>query len=240
VILFSLGDAETFVTDPTTVEDQKSLPILGSEDFRLRPLRPGDEAALLEYLSQPGVIEHTSIPAPTLESLTASVQRDITAYAKSTSFRFAVAASDDRLIGICGFNSWSPAHRHAELAYELAPQYWGQGVMRRAVVAVLTWGFSELGLNRVHAFVMTSNHRSIRLLERCAFRVKARCGSTASLAANRKTFTSTLCSHKTSPAPRAARRLTRRCSEPLAALMRSFLMTSTVQFQSTLALASGR
>ena len=138
------------MTDTTTVEDQKSLPILGSEDFRLRPLRLGDEAALLEYLSQPEVIEHTSIPAPTLESLTASVQRDITAYAKSTSFRFAVAASDDRLIGICGFNSWSPAHRHAELAYELAPQYWGQGVMRRAVVAMLTWGFSELGLNRVH------------------------------------------------------------------------------------------
>ena len=157
------------MTDTTTVEDHKSLPILGSEDFRLRPLRLGDEAALLEYLSQPGVIEHTSIPAPTLESLTASVQRDITAYAKSTSFRFAVAASDDRLIGICGFNSWSPAHRHAELAYDLAPQYWGQGVMRRAVVAMLTWGFSELGLNRVHAFVMTSNHRSIRLLERCGF-----------------------------------------------------------------------
>ena len=157
------------MTDPTTVEDQNSLPILGSEEFRLRPLRLGDEAALLEYLSQPGVIEHTSIPAPTLETLRESVQRDITAYAKKTSFRFAVAALDDRLIGICGFNSWSPAHRHAELAYDLAPQYWGQGVMGRAVVAMLTWGFSELGLNRVQAFVMISNHRSIGLLERCGF-----------------------------------------------------------------------
>jgi RimJ/RimL family protein N-acetyltransferase len=27
----------------------------------------------------------------------------------------------------------------------------------------------ELGLNRVHAFVMTSNQRSIRLLDRCGF-----------------------------------------------------------------------
>jgi ribosomal-protein-alanine N-acetyltransferase len=97
------------------------------------------------------------------------VRRDITAYAKGTSFRFAIAASDDRLIGICGFNNWSPAHRHAELAYELAPQYWGQDVMRRAVLATLTWGFSALGLNRIHAFVMTSNRRSIRLLERCGF-----------------------------------------------------------------------
>lgn len=143
--------------------------MLELEDFRLRPIQLGDEGAFLDYLSQPEVIEHTSIPAPTLESLAASVQRDIAGYANSTSFCFAVAAADDRAIGICGFNSWSPDHRHAELAYELAPHYWRQGVMRRAVEAVLSWGFSELGLNRVHAFVMTSNQASIRLLERCGF-----------------------------------------------------------------------
>ena len=143
--------------------------IVGSEEFRLRPQRPGDEAALFDYLSQPEVIEHTSIPVPTLESLAASVQRDIAPYATRTSFRFAVAAADDRLIGMCGFNSWSPDHRHAELGYELAPQYWGQGVMRRAVEAMLAWGFAELRLNRVHAFVMVSNQPSIRLLERCGF-----------------------------------------------------------------------
>ena len=97
------------------------------------------------------------------------MRRDITGYAERTSFRFALAAADDRLIGVCGFNSWSSDHRHAELGYDLASQYWGQGVMRRAVVATLSWGFAELDLNRVHAFVMTSNDRSMRLLERCGF-----------------------------------------------------------------------
>ena len=150
-------------------EDTKSLPALTFEDFRFRPQRLGDETALLEYLSQPEVIEHTSIPVPTLESLTTNVQRDIADYATRTAFRFAIAASKDRLIGVCGFNGWSPVHRRAELAYELAPQYWGRGVMRTAVAAVLTWGFLELGLNRIHAFVTTSNERSIRLLERCGF-----------------------------------------------------------------------
>jgi RimJ/RimL family protein N-acetyltransferase len=101
--------------------------------------------------------------------LTASVARDIAAYAERTSFRLALADSEDRLIGICGFNSWSPQHRHAELAYELAPRYWGRGYMRNAVLAVLRWGFAELALNRVHAFVMTTNARSIRLLEQCGF-----------------------------------------------------------------------
>jgi RimJ/RimL family protein N-acetyltransferase len=158
-----------FVTDTTTAADLKSLPILESEHFHLRPLRIGDETALLRYLSQPAVIEHTSIPAPTLESVTAWMHGEIAASANRTAFSFAVAASDDCLIGICGFNSWSPDHRHAELGYHIAPEYWGRGLMLRAVVAILTWGFSDLGLNRVHAVVMISNHRSIRLLERCGF-----------------------------------------------------------------------
>lgn len=140
-----------------------------NEDFHLRPLRPGDETAIFEYLSNPVVIEHTSIPVVTLESLAAFVRREIAAFAERSSFRFALADAGDRLIGVCGFNSWSPDHRHAELAYELAPQYWGRGLMRRAVMAVLAWGFAELHLNRVHAFVMTSNARSIALLERCGF-----------------------------------------------------------------------
>jgi len=41
--------------------------------------------------------------------------------------------------------------------------------MRAAVLVLLRWGFSELNLNRVHAFVMTTNTRSIQLLDRCGF-----------------------------------------------------------------------
>jgi ribosomal-protein-alanine N-acetyltransferase len=41
--------------------------------------------------------------------------------------------------------------------------------MRAAVLMLLRWGFSELNLNRVHAFVMTTHARSIQLLERCGF-----------------------------------------------------------------------
>jgi ribosomal-protein-alanine N-acetyltransferase len=41
--------------------------------------------------------------------------------------------------------------------------------MRAAVLMLLRWGFSELNLNRVHAFVMTTNARSMQLLERCGF-----------------------------------------------------------------------
>ena len=148
----------------------KNPPLFDLGDLRLRPLRLGDELRLAEYLGDPLVTEHTSIPPVTLESLAAAVRRDIAAYTEGTSCRLALARSeDDALIGMCGFNSWSLVHRHAELAYELAPAYWGRGYMRRAVEAVLDWAFHSVALNRVHAFVMTSNVRSIGLLERCRF-----------------------------------------------------------------------
>jgi ribosomal-protein-alanine N-acetyltransferase len=157
------------MTDPATAAEQSAPAFLAVGELHLRPLRAGDELARLDYLSNPAVLEHTSIPTPTLESVTAWVRRDIAAFSERTSFRLALADANDRLIGMCSFNSWSPAHRHAELAYELAPQYWGRGHMRRAVAALLHWGFTGLGLNRVHAFVMTTNQRSIGLLERSGF-----------------------------------------------------------------------
>jgi RimJ/RimL family protein N-acetyltransferase len=157
------------MNSPAATQKEKIPPLLQAGDLHLRPLRQGDEHALLQYLSDPAVLEHTSIPVPTLQSLEASIARDIAAYEARTSFRLALAGPDDRLIGMCGFNNWSPLHQHAELAYELAPRYWGRGYMRNAVLSVLQWGFADLALNRVHAFVMTTNARSIRLLERCGF-----------------------------------------------------------------------
>jgi RimJ/RimL family protein N-acetyltransferase len=41
--------------------------------------------------------------------------------------------------------------------------------MVRAVEAVLRWAFAELRLQRVQAVVMTTNHPSIKVLERCGF-----------------------------------------------------------------------
>ena len=148
---------------------EKSPPVFDLGDLRLRPLRAGDELYLAAYLGDPLVTEHTSIPPVTADSLAAAVRRDIAAYAGGTSCRLALAKSDDELIGICGFNNWSLVHGHAELAYDLAPAYWGRGYMRRAVEALLAWAFNSVALNRVHAFVMTSNLRSIGLLERCGF-----------------------------------------------------------------------
>ena len=147
-----------------------SIPLSGSSDgLRLRPLRREDAAAWHSWLADPRVIEHTSYPQIDLAFVEAMVARQLDGYATGTSRRWAIADEADRLIGTCGYSNWSLPHAHAELVYDLAPAYWGRGVMRAAIGDVLTWAFETAQFNRVHAFVMTTNTPSIAVLKRSGF-----------------------------------------------------------------------
>ena len=145
-------------------------PRLELGEWRLRGLRVEDAAAWLGYLREPAVTEHTSWPAVDAALVEGLVRRSIAGYGERTSCRCAIAqASEDRLIGTCGFSTWSDAHASAELVYDLDPTWWGRGVVRRAAGALVEWGFSA-GLCRIQAVVMPSNHRSVRVLESLGFR----------------------------------------------------------------------
>ena len=156
------------VTIPS-VQDVAVPPSWDLGEFRLRPLRLTDAPAFHAYLAEPRVIEHTSFPELALAAVEAMISRQLQGYADATSCRWALADADDRLIGTCGFTNWSLPHAHAELAYDLAPAFWGRGLMRAAAEQVLSWAFDTAGFNRVHSFVMTSNAPSIGLLERLGF-----------------------------------------------------------------------
>lgn len=136
----------------------------------MRPLRDADAVALYDYLRDPAVTERTSYPAVTMPMVEAMIERSSSRWAAGEPSRWGIALQhDDGLIGTCGFNDWSEAHRRAELAFDLAPAHWGKGLMRRAVVAALDWIFQGDQALRVHAYVRVDNGRSTQLLERAGF-----------------------------------------------------------------------
>ena len=145
-------------------------PILSLGDFRLRPLRAGDAVPWSTDLSDARVTLHTSWGSTDLATIDAVVRRLRADYATKASWRWAIAReADDALVGVCGFSTWSTVHRAAEIVYDLSPDYWSRGIVTRAVQAVLDWGFSAAGLNRVQAVVLPSNGPSIAVLNRCGF-----------------------------------------------------------------------
>src|SRR5688572_15495833 len=139
-------------------------PRLAVGEHVLRPFRSDDAAAWCAYLTDPRVTEHTSWPSITPELITGVVAKTIADYGRRESLRWAlVRGDDDKLIGSCGYNRWAAEQGTAELAYDLAPAYWGLGLMSGAVRAAVAWALGAGSLNRVEAFVMTTNEPSIKV-----------------------------------------------------------------------------
>ena len=155
--------------------EPEAPPVLSLGAFRLRPLQLGDAAPWSEYLSDPRVTLHTSWGSTDLATIEALVERLRADYVVKASWRWAIAREgDDRLVGVCGFSTWSTVHRAAEIVYDLSPAYWHRGIATAAVRAVVDWGFASAGLNRIQAVVLPSNTPSMRVLDRCGFTPEGR------------------------------------------------------------------
>jgi [ribosomal protein S5]-alanine N-acetyltransferase len=74
--------------------------------------------------------------------------------------------ADGTLIGSCSLGRRYDEVDQAELSYMLNRAYWGHGYATEAAHAVLTYGFTELGLHRVFATCRPSNSASVRVLEK--------------------------------------------------------------------------
>lgn len=145
-------------------------PTLEIAGASLRPLAPSDADAIYAYLSDPVVTRLTSHPQVTKPMVEAMLDRITSRWAAGELSKWGlVLPGDDRVIGTCGFNEWSPPHRWAEIAYDLAPAHWGNGLMHQAVAAVIDWTFLHCPIDRIHAYVRFDNERSQKLLERSGF-----------------------------------------------------------------------
>ncbi len=79
-----------------------------------------------------------------------------------------------RLIGNCGIRHKPENDWEADIGFELAPEYWGQGYATEAVLAIIDFGFRELELHRISSWCIADNAASTRMLERVGLRLEGR------------------------------------------------------------------
>lgn len=75
-----------------------------------------------------------------------------------------------QLLGLLSLRNIAWEIPKAELAYLLAEEAEGQGLMQEALREVLRWAFREVGLARVYCQLRPENVRSARLVQRAGFR----------------------------------------------------------------------
>ncbi|MFV0419758.1 MAG: GNAT family N-acetyltransferase [Dysgonomonas sp.] len=68
--------------------------------------------------------------------------------------------------------------KNAEMGYWLAEEYWGKGIMGRAIQQIVNYGFSNFDLTRIYARPFGTNSQSQRVLEKAGFILEARLKNT--------------------------------------------------------------
>lgn len=139
--------------------------------FILRELRLTDNLALssLRSLDQVNLfIERPKTCNP--EEATAAIEKMLSARSRNELFYWAIDFKGI-LVGTTCLFKFNEDRSRAELGYELHPDYHGKGWMRMAVKQVLEFGFTQLKLSAIHAFVHPGNIPSLRLLEHFHFSV---------------------------------------------------------------------
>ncbi len=72
-------------------------------------------------------------------------------------------------IGICGLIK-RESLKDVDLGFAFLPKFWGNGYAYESASAVMAYGKSALGLNRIVAVTTPENHSSIKVLEKLGFR----------------------------------------------------------------------
>jgi RimJ/RimL family protein N-acetyltransferase len=146
-----------------------ALPTCKHPMVELRALATADLARWFEYLSLPVVYEHTSWNLSRVDDLAGYLDSSEQPAADSR-LRLAIASRETgHLVGTIGFHSIWPQDRRAELAYDLSPAVWGQGIATYVVSLMVDWAHTDPGFDRVQATVLQSNARSRAVLDRCGF-----------------------------------------------------------------------
>ncbi|MDX9928782.1 MAG: GNAT family protein [Bacteroidales bacterium] len=143
-------------------------------DYRLRKLVPGDAASMARYANNRNVARYLTdeFPHPyTEEDARIFIERVM----KSDSLLIRTIEVNGEASGAIGVHPQSDVHRrNAEMGYWLAEDYWGRGIVTRAIGEMVDMAFGELDIDRIFARPFSNNPRSQRVLEKTGFILEGR------------------------------------------------------------------
>jgi ribosomal-protein-alanine N-acetyltransferase len=136
-----------------------------SQDVHLREFQQSDALAYFQLYNNPLVKKY--IPSDMIpKDINASIKQIKTLFLQGRDCPYwaIVKNENNSLIGSCGFVNQEIYHKRIELAYDLHPDYWGNGIMHHALVACTKYAFENLKVQRLEAVTLQDNMNSIKSL----------------------------------------------------------------------------
>ena len=155
---------------------QKPFPSIDLGDFILREQQDKDVANFFKYYTDPEVNRYILTEVPqTLEDARRELYYWRNCFYNNDGIYFAIAnKQNDEMIGSIGLTSYNNYNNRIELSYDMAQEYWRRGIMTKATLATIKYGFKILQVNRIEAVTSIYNEASVRLLEKCGFKYEGR------------------------------------------------------------------
>lgn len=150
---------------------------LATERLLLREFVEDDWRAVLAYQSDPRYLKYSPWTRRTADEVQSFVSGFVEWQSQQprTSYQLAIVLrAEGRLIGNCGIRMEMADSQQANVGYELAPDYWGEGYATEAAHSMLAFGFDELQLHRIWAHCVAENVASYRVLEKIGMRREGR------------------------------------------------------------------
>lgn len=140
--------------------------MLCSADFMLRPLAPGDAAAVFDAVLESSATLAPWMPwaHPQYSQADAEVWVDQCQQGWKTrsSFEFGIFdGRSDLLVGVCGLNQFKHANQHCNLGYWVRRSCQRRGAATQAVRVLSNFAFNALQLDRVEIVVAVGNDASL-------------------------------------------------------------------------------
>lgn len=147
------------------------MTIIETSNLQLKPVELNDAPSLFAYWSDPVVSKYMNIEAFTditqAEQMILLLQK---LCLEKTACRWTIfLKSTGQIIGSCGFNYFDFENERAEIGYDLGYPFWGNGYVPEALQSLISFGFHDLGLNRIEAKVEPENINSIKVLKKLHF-----------------------------------------------------------------------
>jgi RimJ/RimL family protein N-acetyltransferase len=121
----------------------------------------------------PDILEYTRMPSePDGGFVESWLRRYEDGWQDGSRAGFAVRpAAGGAVLGFAAYVSLDLEGRQGEIGYALARDGRGRGAASRSVDLLTRWGFEMLELERIELWIDVRNHASVRVAERCGYRL---------------------------------------------------------------------
>jgi len=143
-----------------------------SDRLLFRELQPSDDAALFALDSDPDVVKYVGVkPIDDIEQTREIIKNIRQQYIDYGIGRWAVVLKETgEVIGWAGLKFIKHLNgfdNNYDLGYRFQKGHWGKGYGFESAKAWIDFGFNEMKLERISAYVDVDNTASVRILEKC-------------------------------------------------------------------------